>query len=523
MANEPLVAIAWIAGFVALAVAVTGMSRRQGWSAPIALVAVGAAVSFLPGTPDIRIQPELVLDAILPPLLFAAALRMSLIDVRARRDSILLLSVGLVAFTVLVVGAAVWAVVPGAALAVALAFGAVVAPTDAAAVAAVTRKAPLPRMMRTTLEGESLLNDATSLVALTTTITAIVTVVTPLEVAGSFVVAVVAGVLTGLAGGWVLSLVRSRLEAPVLDTSLSFIAPFLVFVPAELLHGSGLLAVVVAGLFLGYRAPFVQSAEARVAESLNWRTIEFLLENAVFLLIGLALAGIWQGVGSAGIGVMQTLWIALVVVAALVVSRLAWGLAVTALYRLGPAPMRRASWRWSQTIPVTLAGSRGVVTLAAVLLLPPQTPDRAFLQFLAFIVVVATLLIALAVPWSVRVLHLQGPDYDQERVELELLLAEAQTAGLAELEDGDDPIDELVAHRLRTNATFLRDALDGAVPGSGLQLSYGALREQSLGAERRAVLSARAEGRYQEPAVRAVLGIIDAEETALKAVGRRAA
>ena len=117
MANEPLVAIAWIAGFVALAVAVTGMSRRQGWSAPIALVAVGAAVSFLPGTPDIRIQPELVLDAILPPLLFAAALRMSLIDVRARRDSILLLSVGLVAFTVLVVGAAVWAVVPGAAVA----------------------------------------------------------------------------------------------------------------------------------------------------------------------------------------------------------------------------------------------------------------------------------------------------------------------------------------------------------------------------------------------------------------------
>jgi CPA1 family monovalent cation:H+ antiporter len=345
-------------------------------------------------------------------------------------------------------------------------------------------------------------------------------------VAGHLVLAVVVGVSAGLAGGWALSVVRSRLEAPVLDTSLSFVAPFLVFVPAELLHGSGLLAVVVAGLFLGYRAPFVQSAEARVAESLNWRTIEFLLENAVFLLIGLALAGIWQGVGSAGVGVARTVWIALVVVAALVLSRLAWGLTVTALYRWGPSRMRRASWRWGQTIPVTLAGSRGVVTLAAVFLLPPQTPDRAFLQLLAFIVVVATLLIALAVPWSVRALSLEGPDLEQERVELELLLAEAQTAGLEELEAGEEAIDELVAHRLRTNATFLRDALDGATPGSGrrpLQLSYGALREQTLGAERRAVLSARAQGRYQEPAVRAVLGIIDAEETALKVAGRRAA
>ena len=292
---DPVGTITWIVLFVIATVAVTGVVGRLGWSAPVALVIVGGAVSFIPGVPQVEVQPELILYGILPPLLFAAAIRTSVIDVRARRDSILLLSVGLVAFTVVTVGFAAFALIPSITLAAAFALAAVIAPTDAIAVTAIAGRLGLPRRVVTILEGESLLNDATALVALNASIAAIVSVVSPPEIGVDFVVAVLVGTGVGFLTGLVVSWVRSRLHSAVLDTSLTLVTPFAAFLLGQLLHGSGVLAVVIAGLYLGYRAPVVSSAEARVAERLNWRTIQFLLENAVFLFIGLNLKGILAG------------------------------------------------------------------------------------------------------------------------------------------------------------------------------------------------------------------------------------
>ena len=190
--------LAWVVAFLVVTVAVSAAARRVGWSAPLALVVIGVAVSYVPGVPRVDVEPDFVLSVLLPPLLFAAALQTSLSDVRARRESLLLLSVGLVAFTTVVVGLVTWAVVPTLTLAAAFAFGAVVAPTDAVAVSAVTRRAPLPRLLASILDGESLLNDATALVALNTAVVAVVAVFDPVRAVGEFVLAVVGGIGIGL-------------------------------------------------------------------------------------------------------------------------------------------------------------------------------------------------------------------------------------------------------------------------------------------------------------------------------------
>jgi Na+/H+ antiporter len=507
---------------VLVTVSVTGLSGRVGWSAPVALVAVGAVVSFVPGVPQITVEPDLVLYGILPPLLFAAAIRTPLSDVLARRDSIFVLSVGLVVFTVAVIGFSLWWLVPSIGLAAAFAFGAVVAPTDAVAVTAIAGRLRLPRRVVTVLESESLLNDATALVALNASIAAIVSVVQPWRVAGDFAMAVVVGLAVGFVVGYVLSAIRKRLRAPVLDTSLSLVIPYLAFIPAQLMGGSGVLAVVIAGLLLGQRSPLVQSAEARIAESINWRTIRFLLENAVFLFIGLSLSGILAGIQDASFGFWQIVGLSAAVLGLLVASRFAFVLASTAVYRYGPRAFRRKVWPWKTAVAISSAGIRGVVTLAAVFLLPRGTPERELLQFLAFVVVAGTLVEGLALPWIIRRLRLPPPNSSQEMMEKHNLLIEAQAAGLSSLEAelGDaNEVDDSVVTRLRINAEFLSRAIsteapDGAEPTPA---AYNRLRSLMIRAERDAVLQARAEGRYQERAVRDVLRSIDSEETALRA------
>ncbi|MDO9397202.1 MAG: sodium:proton antiporter, partial [Herbiconiux sp.] len=469
---EAVGTIIWVVAFVAVTVTVTGLAGRVGLSAPILLVVVGAVVSFIPGVPTIEVEPDLILYGLLPPLLFAAAIRTSFADVRARRDGILLLSVGLVAFTVVTVGLTAWWVVPGITLAAAFAFGAVVAPTDAVAVTAIAGRLKLPRRLVTVLEGESLLNDATALVALNAAIAAILAAsnpsaepLTPWSIVLEFVIAVSVGVAFGFAVGFALGFVRKRLRSPVLDTSLSLITPFVAFIPAQLLHGSGVLAVVVAGLYLGFKAPVIQSAESRIAEALNWRTIQFLLENAVFLFIGLSLFGIFQEVVSDAPGFWPTVLISAALLGAIFLSRFAWMMLTTSIYRFGPQWLRNRGWSWRNGIAVSVAGIRGVVTLAAVFLLPVDTPGRAFLQFLAFVVVVGTLAGGALLPFVIRRLKLPPPDFSQEMTEVHMLLAEAQNKGLARLDDEvTDAVDQRVVDRLRVNASFLSDALENPGP-----------------------------------------------------------
>jgi NhaP-type Na+/H+ or K+/H+ antiporter len=327
-------------------------------------------------------------------------------------------------------------------------------------------------------------------------------VLTPWSIAGEFALAVAGGVVVGVVTGWLMGLIRSRLSGAVLDTSLALLTPYLAFLGAEAVHGSGVLAVVVAGLYLGYRSPITQSAEARTAESVNWRTAQFILENAVFLFIGMNLASIVAGAQTAGYGLWQTVAICAIVLAALAVARFGFVFAVAGFFRLGPRRLRDPNVLMRNALVISAIGVRGVVTLAAVFLLPPETPNREFLQFLAFVVVVVTLLGSLALPSLIRLLHLPPPDIAQERMEWQTLMAEARAAGLARLEAAITEADEArVIERLRGNSTLVAESIDRRFDNPDAESP---------------TIRARAERRFPEAAVIAVLRVIDAEEAALR-------
>src|SRR3954452_2928790 len=276
-----------LAGIMATVLVVAGICSKLDLPSPLVLIAVGVVGSYLPFVPDVALEPEVVLFGLLPPLLYAAAMQTSLVDFNAHRRAILLLSVGLVAFTTAGVAVLVHALLPDLGWWPAFAIGAVVAPPDAVSATTIGRRIGLPRRIVTLLEGESLLNDATALVALNTAIGAATVTVAWHVVGRDFLVAAGGGVLVGLVFFLVIGFVRKHVADPVLDTGLSFLTPFAAYVAAEEINASGVISVVVAGLLLGHKSPSLQTAQSRIAERLTWRSVAFLLEGSVFLLIGL--------------------------------------------------------------------------------------------------------------------------------------------------------------------------------------------------------------------------------------------
>ena len=524
----PIVIIAAVeSALLVLGVVVTvafaaGASRRLGWSPPLLLVLIGIVASFVPGVPSFELDPELVLVGLLPPLLYAAAIRTSLIDFASTKEALMWLSVGFVLACTFAVGFVTWLIVPSISLAAAIALGAVVAPPDAVAATSIARKVGMPRRIVTILEGESLVNDATALVTLSAAITAITGSVTVAAVGTDFLVASLGGVAIGLAAAWVLAWVRRRIEDPVLDTTLSFTAPFIAFLPAEAIHSSGVLAVVVTGLLLGHRAPTLQSATSRLAETTNWATVQFLLENAVFLLIGLQVKGLVEDVADTDLPAGRVALICGTILAATIAVRLVYVMGITGLYMHGPARLRARSWGWATGFVVSWAGMRGVVTLAAVFLLPEETPQREVLRLAAFTVVAGTLLIhGTTLPWIVRRLGLPGPDPAEDALQAASLVTEASRAGLARLEEirtPDDPeevIDEL-RQRADRRANMVWERLGRShVEIEPPSIAYRRLRMQMLMAEREAIIRARDAGTVDDEVLRAAMASVDLEESLL--------
>src|SRR4051794_1100571 len=249
-----------LVGIMATVIVVAGICSKLDLPSPLVLIAVGVIGSYLPFVPDVALQPEVVLFGLLPPLLYAAAIQTSLVDFNANRRSILLLSVGLVAFTTAGVAVLVHDLLPDIGWAASFAIGAVVAPPDAVAATTIGRRIGLPRRLVTILEGESLLNDATALVALRTAIVAMSGGVEAMRVGLDFLVASVGGVAIGVAVSMLVARLRKLITDPVLGTAISFVVPFGTYIIAEAIHSSGVIAVVVAGLLLGHKAPIVQTA-----------------------------------------------------------------------------------------------------------------------------------------------------------------------------------------------------------------------------------------------------------------------
>ncbi|WP_202387967.1 Na+/H+ antiporter [Nocardioides flavescens] len=499
----------------------TWLAERIDVPAPFVLIVAGIVASYVPGVPQIELTEDVVLYGLLPPLLYAAARQTSLVDFNANRRPILLLSVGLVAFTAFGVGLVTHLLLPGVSWPIALAIGAVVAPPDAVAATAIGRRIGLPRRIVTILEGESLLNDATALVFLGTALGIVAgDGFDPAMVGVDFVVAAGGGVLVGFVLFLLVAKVRRRLDDPVLDSGVSLVVPFAAYVLAEHVHASGVIAVVIAGLLLGHKAPVLQSAQSRIAERLNWRTISFVLENAVFLLIGLQARWIIEEAGAGPVGNGRIALVCLATLVTVVALRLLWVFpARYAIVRPGgdaaghrPPP--------SYTFILGWAGMRGVVTLAAAFVIPEDTPSREVLLMMAFTVVFGTLFVqGLSLPWIARRLRVPGPDPAEDALARATLLQQASKAAMHRLHDleYDDPqnVVDLIRQRLDQRNFAAWERLGTVADRESPSETYARVRLELLEAERERVLEIRSAGTVPSEVVADVLALLDVEESML--------
>ncbi|GLK17992.1 cation:proton antiporter [Herbiconiux flava] len=557
---------------VAVIVAVAAFSKRLGIAAPIILVVVGVGLSYLPGVPEIEVPHEIILDGLLPPILYAAAVAVPVVDFRRNLAPIASLSVVLVIVTAFATGFLLYALLPDLNFAAAVALGAIISPPDAVAATSIGRRLGLPPRLLTLLEGEGLVNDATALVLLRSAVAAAAgAMTTPWAGVTDFLFAAAVAVLVGLAAGAVTVFVRSKLSDPVLDTALSLAVPFVAFVPAEQLGASGVLAVVVAGLYTGHASPTKFSPQSRISDRINWRTIQFLLENGVFLLIGLEIRTLIEDVqpeiltveASFGIGLLAT--VALVLIRYLWIGPLVFGLAqrekhnerrtyqsLLALYYYRSHPVstkrqartrnrlerdyerRRADLEqqrqeridWRGGIVLGWSGMRGVVTLAAAQSLPEDTPYRPQLILIAFTVAVTSIVLqGGTLPWLIRLLGVEGIDAKEDRKELAQLLETISSAGLEKLDEQvaerSDLIDPEVVERAR-QATFLRTEAAWERAGRREQPDetphrlYRELRLAIVAAEREKMLELRAVGTYPSRILAEAQALLDQEETRLQ-------
>ncbi|HEY6488755.1 MAG: Na+/H+ antiporter [Terracidiphilus sp.] len=401
---------------MALVVALAVLARRFQTPYPIVLVVGGLAVSLVPHVPRVGLNPDVVFLVLLPPLLFAAAFHASWRDLRRHLTKISMMAFGLVGFTVAAVAFFTGWLLPNFDHRSGFVLGALVASTDAIAATAIAKRMNLPSRIANVLEGESLLNDATSLLALEFSTSMLVSNEVPTLGGGALrlLYLSVAGVLFGLLAGWVIRWCQHRLNDAPIEITLTLLAPYIAFVTAESVNGSGVLATVACGLYLGEKRSEALSERARVEVSAVWNTLDFVLNGIVFALIGLQLPQVLAAIRNVHID--ELLLDAVLLVALLIVLRLVWVFAASwigfALRRIAGRPGARP--RTNETFFVGWTGMRGVIALAAAMALPEVVdtgaafPQRAILIFLSFAAILATLVgQGLSLPWVIGKLQLR--------------------------------------------------------------------------------------------------------------------
>ncbi|SDH52642.1 monovalent cation:H+ antiporter, CPA1 family [Lentzea fradiae] len=549
---------------VLIIVAVSYFAPKLGVAAPVLLVLVGMACSQLPGAPHVAVAPEWILTVVLPPILYSAAVNVPVVDFRRDFTTIGSLSVLLVAVSAFGTGLLIWWLLPDIGFAAALALGAVISPPDAVAATSIGKRLGLPPRLVTILEGEGLVNDATALVLLRTAIVAISASVTFGGALGDFAYAVAVGVAIGFVVGLVTVWVRSRIQGqPVLTTAISFVVPFLAFIPAEELHASGVLAVVLAGLVTGHLSARKFSAHDRVSERTNWRTIQLLLENGVFLLMGFELTSVVADVEDDGLGRAITMGVLATV--ALVVLRVTFMIPLIAALRRqqrradavgdkiatflerftarGPGGNDRRydrgiraiqrkqadvafyaseglSWRGGAVL--AWSGMRGVVTLAAAQTLPTDLPHRPELILVAFTVAILTLVVqGGTLPLVIRRLGIRGNDEEHERREyarlaVELFAASQEVVQNPELRrENGEPFDPGVLDEIRTRTAALSANVDKMLlmeqEAHDRRHQFMELQRMMADAQQNALLDARASGTYSSHTLARAQNFVDSQ------------
>ncbi|GAB3954003.1 sodium:proton antiporter [Kribbella albertanoniae] len=559
---------------LAIMIAAAVFARRTGVAAPLLLVALGIGASYLPSTPTIHLAPEIVLAGVLPLLLYSSAVQLPVLDIRRNLSLIAWLSIVMVIVSSLAIGAVVHALFPSISFALAVALGAVVSPTDAVAATAIGHRVGLPPRVMTVLEGESLVNDASALVVLRTAIATIGVVGGGFDIGHTildFGWAVIGGGLIGAVVGILTVLLRQRLDDPVLNTTISFAVPFLAYFPAEELHASGVLAVVVAGLLTGVLGSKRFSARDRQTQATTWTTISFLLESAVFLAMGYQLPELVDAAREETT-VGEITGLVLIVVALLVVlrfiglawpalsgrfgrgdrneqqrtrlsqfeevldamnpesdreeSRLAWARRRLARGRADVEFEEREPLTSRGTLVLAWAGMRGVVTVAAVQTIPADTPHAATVVLAAFLVALFTLVVfGLTLPWVIARLKFQSVSPEDKRDATQALLrriGESAIDAMGPLEEqtiAGEPLDpELVATMkdriIPRLVSASRQAPAAAKPDSFEQMAV--VQRRYLDAMRDALGAERSIGAFSSDTYRQVETLIDTIENRFK-------
>ena len=518
-----------IVGLLAAVVVLVMLARRLNIPYPIPLVLGGLALGFVPGLPPVAMPPELVLLVFLPPLLYSESLSLSWRDIKANLRPIGLLSIGLVALTTVLVAVTAHAVVPGLPWAAAFVLGAIVAPTDEVAVAAVAERLPIPRRLLVIIEAESLVNDAISLVLYRLAATAVVAGTFSWVSGGlEFLLASFGGVGIGLAVGAGIGWARRRLTPdPLVENTVSLLTPFVAYLPAEALHVSGVLAVVTTGLYLGRQVPRFVTSATRLQAGGMWRMIDFLLNSLLFILLGLQLHPILNRLtGRPGTTLFTD---AAIISLCVIITRIIWVAAESALPVLLNRRAREAAPSWKQVTVIGWTGIRGGISLAAALAIPLLTnrgtlfPQRDMLIFLTFAVILSTLVLqGLSLPVLIQKLALKEEEgVEREEIDARLKASQAGLARLEELAKAETLPEEIVAD-LREHLTNRTQRFEARTQGTvheGYETRaavYRRLRREVVDAERRTVVGLRDESAISDDVMQHLQRTLDLEEQRLE-------
>src|SRR6266700_3203294 len=515
-----------ILGLLAAVAGLALLGRRLPVPLPILLVIGGLMLGLIPGLPRVALDPELVFVFFLPPLLYPAALFTSWRDFRANLRPILLLAVGLVLFTTASVGFLAHYFIQDLPLTAGFVLGAIVSPPDAVAATAIAERLRVPRRIVTILEGESLVNDATALVAYRFALAALVTGSFSLgSAAGHFFIVGLGGILIGLIVGWLAAVIQKPIDDPPIEITLSLLTPFAAYLPAEQLGVSGVLAVVTAGLYHGWRIPEITTSRTRLQAGPVWEMVEFLLNGFIFLLIGLQLPEVLRHLS--GRSIPQLVWYAFVISLAVILIRILWVFPATYLPRVLFKSIRARDPypAWQHVTIVAWTGMRGVVSLAAALALPftfengSPFPGRDLILFLTFVVILATLVVqGLSLPTIIRWLGVEDDgSADREERLARLKANQAALARVNEIAKADN-IDDEIVHRIRSEyedrIAQLEEAEHGVERNSrGLfSAEYEKLSREALLTERQTILNLRNERVISDEILRIIQRDIDLAE-----------
>jgi len=480
--------------------------------------------------PVIALPPDLVLVAVLPPLLYGAAFFTSLRDLRANVRPVGLLAVGLVLLTMVAVAVVAHTIVPELTWASAFVLGAIVSPTDPIAATAIMRRLGVPRGIVNIVEGESLVNDGTALVAYRFAVVAAVSGSFTLWEAGlSFALNVAGAVAVGLGVGWIVRQVRRRLDFPAAEVTISLLTGYFAYIPAELLGVSAVIAAVTAGIYLGWHTPELTTPEVRLMGESAWEIVTFTLNAVLFILIGLQLPGILDELGA--YSAWELLWWAVAVTATVVAARWLWVYPAAWLpRRLVPGLRERDPMPSAAALAlISWSGMRGGVSLAAALAIPLATdagdpfPGRDLILFLTFAVILGTLVgQGLTLPAVIRLLRLEDEGEDDAREEAQARI-HAASAALLRLEElaGEDWVRPDTAARIRGSYGFRRDRFAARLDGGdgsieARSLDFQRLRRELLEAERAAVQELRRTGEISDDVARRVERDLDLEDARLE-------